>query len=147
MTLELLNEHLHILWEYQKAKDHLVEMRASVLGAQQFDGMPHATGVSDKVARLALVLADQEEEVRKLEKAVSRSEKSVRKYVERIPDNRTKLVFNLRFCCGMTWPEVAQTIGGGNSPETVKMTCYRYLMKEHSVESSLAATRNGSETI
>lgn len=134
MTLELLNEHLHLLWELQSARERLEALRASVLGAQKYDGMPHASGVSDKVALMAIAMTDQEADVNRLEKMIKKSGKSVKKYVDGITDNRTKLIFNLRFCCGMTWAEVAQAIGGRNTPETVKMACYRYLTHEQSVK-------------
>lgn len=130
MTLETLNEHFYTLKQYHDAQERLAIMRATILGAQKYDGMPHASGKSDKVARLALVLASQEEDVERLEKMVRHSEKQIVKFVCKISDNRTKLIFNLRFCCGLPWSEVADMVGGGNTEEAVKMCCYRYLMSE-----------------
>lgn len=127
MTLKLLNEHLHTLQQYREAKERLNAMRAVVLGAQKFDGMPHAAGSFDKIEMLAIAISSQQADVDRLEKMVVKSGKVVSKFVEKIADNRTKLVFNLRFCCGMSWEEVAQTVGGGNTPESMKMCCYRYL--------------------
>lgn len=44
-----------------------------------------------------------------------------------IHDNRTKLIFKLRFLCGFPWADVADVIGGRNTEEAVKSACYRYL--------------------
>ena len=131
MTLEQLNEHLSFLWQWQAAKERLQSMRAVVLGAQQYDGMPHASGISDKVERLALIMADQEEDVNRLEKQLRKSTKAVTKFVNQISDERTRLIFRLRFIGGLSWDEVAKMIGGGNSPEAVKMCCYRFLLSQH----------------
>ncbi len=128
MTLDILNEHLHTLWEYQAASERLEAIRAVVLGAQRIDGMPHGTGVSNKIEQLAIIMSDQESDVQRLEKMLRKSEKIVRRFVDGIPDNHQKLVFKLRFLCGMSWAEVAKALGGKNTPESVKMMCYRFLM-------------------
>ena len=135
MTLQQLNEHLHTLWEYQAASDRLEALRAVVLGAQKFDGMPHGSGVSNKVEQLAIILSDQENDVQRLEKILQRSSEIVKGFVDEIPDNHQKLVFKLRFQCGMSWAEVAKALGGKNTQESVKMMCYRYLMSEQRTDS------------
>lgn len=127
MTLEALNDHLYILNQLQQAEERLESMKAVILGAQQYDGMPHGSGVSDKVAALAIALSKQEAEIAKLRKAVRESEKRILPFIDSIPDNRCKIIFELRFHCGLQWGEVANAIGGGNTSDTVRMTAYRYL--------------------
>ena len=127
MNLDILNEHLFCLTQYQAANERLLRMRAVILGAQNYDGMPHASGVSDKTAAIAIAIAGQEEDVKRLAKEVAASQQRINLFCDQIQDNRCKLIFRLRFLSGMSWDEVAFTIGGGNTADTVRMAAYRYL--------------------
>ncbi len=134
MTLEDLNLHLDMVNQLKSARESLEYLEARLLGAQQFDGMPHGSGTSRKVENFSLVLKEQSEDVIRLERVVQKSEKSIRKWIDTIPDNRTKLIFKLRFVCGMKWDDVAQSIGADNSSDSVRSICRYYLNKTNSAE-------------
>lgn len=127
MTLAELNGHLDMVTQLHTAREILQDAQARILGAQQYDGMPHAHEAARRTENLSVFLDSRQRDVDRLEKIVSRSEITVRAFVESIEDSRTRAIFDLRFLCGMTWEDVAFYIGGGNSPDAVKMTCYRYL--------------------
>ncbi len=134
MTLAELNGHLDMLTQLQEAKESLRNMQAKILGAQQYDGMPHAHEAARRTENLSIILEGQQKDVDRLEKIVSRSEAPVRDFIAEIDDNRTKLIFSLRFLCGMKWESVADYIGGKNTVDAVKMTCYRYLESTNDIE-------------
>lgn len=127
MTLQELNSHLDMVTQLHEARDRLQSLRDYVLRAQSYDAMPHGTGTTDKVGTLAIKIAEQEETVKRYERIVKRSEADIKAYVDSIEDNRTNLIFYLRFISGYTWDEVAEVIGGRNTAEAVKAVCYRYL--------------------
>lgn len=127
MTLDELNAHLYLVQKLNTARDMLQSMRESVLRASTYDGMPRGSGVSDKVGALAVKLAEQEDVVDLYEQQVSESEKMVKAWISTISDNRTNLIFYLRFVCGYEWQAVADVIGGRNTENAVKSQCYRYL--------------------
>lgn len=127
MTLQRLNEHLNMLLQLQAAKEALGSMKAQILGAVNYDGMPHGHEVSRNTENLSILLSAQLADVNRLEAKVDTSEKEVREFVNSIEDNRTKIIFNLRFLCGMKWEAIPVFFGGGITPEGVKMVCYRYL--------------------
>jgi hypothetical protein len=127
MTLDELNAHLYLVQKLNTARDMLQSMRDSVLRASTYDGMPRGSGVSDKVGALAVKLAEQEDVVDLYEQQVSESEKMVKAWISTISDNRTNLIFYLRFVCGYEWQAVADVIGGRNTENAVKSQCYRYL--------------------
>ena len=61
MTLAQLNEHLDLVQQLQKTEELIQGLwDAAVPGAQKLDGMPHASGVSDKVGVLGAEIADME---------------------------------------------------------------------------------------
>ena len=127
MTLQRLNEHLNMLLQLQTAKETLSSMKAQILGAVNYDGMPHGHEVSRNTENLASLLSDQLADVNRLEAMGDKSEKEVREFIDSIEDNRTKVIFKLRFLCGFKWEAVAVMIGGGNTEKAVKSTCYRFL--------------------
>lgn len=127
MTLEELNEHLYVMQQYQAAVDRIESMTAVMLGAQKLDGMPHGTSVGDKTAALAIAIAEQKKDLESLKRAAEASMSQVKAYCESIQDRLVKVIFRLRYVGGMTWAEVAISIGGGNNRDTVRQTVYRYL--------------------
>lgn len=127
MTLEELNGHLDMVTQLAFAKEALQAAQAQILGASQYDGMPHAHDPSRRPENLSIVLQSREDDVKRLEAIVERSEVGVREYIKSIEDIRTRAIFEYRFLCGMKWEDVARFIGGRNTEITVKQTCYRYL--------------------
>ena len=89
--------------------------------------MPHGSGVSDKVGRLAVEIDEMERRVRELEAEIEKSELPVFTFISGIEDSWTRMLFRLRFIRGMDWKEVASIIGGGNTVKSVANACYRYL--------------------
>lgn len=128
MTLEELNQHLDLINELKKAKEMLQALwNAAYPGGQVLTGMPHAPGVKDKIGDLGIEIADLETEIEAMEAAVNNSAVPVLAFIAEIPDIQTRMVFRLRFCRGYQWKEVARMLGGGNSEDSVKKVCYRYL--------------------
>jgi len=127
MTLQRLNEHLNMVLELQGAEERLSSMRSQILSAVNYDGMPHGHEVSRNTENLAILLQNQIDDVNRLSRMVESSEREIREFVESIEDNRTKVIFKLRFLCGFKWEAVAVMIGGGNTVDAVKSCCYRFL--------------------
>lgn len=127
MTLEELNGHLDMVTQLAFAKEALQAAQAQILGATQYDGMPHAHEPSRRPENLSIALQSREDDVKRLEAIVERSEVGVREFIQTIDDIRTRAIFEYRFLCGMKWEDVARFIGGRNTEITVKQTCYRFL--------------------
>ena len=136
MTIDRLNEHRNAVLLLQDAKAILASMNAQMLKAMEYTGMPHAPDPSRSTENLAILLDDQLADVNRLEAIVAESEKEVKAFVDSIEDNRTKVIFSLRFLCGMKWDDVALTIGGGNASSTMRAVCTRYLETCNTVQRS-----------
>lgn len=98
-----------------------------VPGAQVITGMPHASGVSDQVSNLVIEIEDLKERISHLESRCAEEKKRLEKYIGAIKDDQTRMIFRLRFLHCMTWPQVAEAIGGRNTANSVKLICHRYL--------------------
>jgi len=131
MTLQELSIYYKLHKRLEQSRQMLSALYASAgLGAQEITGMPHAPGVSDGVSSLIIEIEDLKERISTLESECAREKRILEGYIETIEDVQTRVVFRLRFVHCMTWSQVAKTIGGRNTANSVKLICYRYLDKE-----------------
>ena len=127
MKLEELNEHYNLIQQLQELQQTYESMKAKALGGQRLTGMPHGTGVSDKVAMLAVELADLSGRIKYMQDAVRKKAAPIEEWTNTIEDERTRIIFRLRFLHGYSWCEVADILDNRITEEAVKMVCYRYL--------------------
>ncbi len=128
MTLQELSRYYKLQKQLVRAEEMLKSfIESSCLGAQVITGMPHATGVRDKVGDLTAEIADIQDRIRQLESESQRVKLEISAYINTIQDDQTRMIFRLRFLRCMTWGEVAALIGGHNTEKSVKNICYRYL--------------------
>lgn len=128
MTLQDLNKHLALRQNLTDAQDLYKQLEAKATPrGMNMDGMPHSTGISDKVGELATQLADLSVRIALLENQVNESSRKVAAFINSIGDERTRTAFHLRFIGGFAWGEVADTLGNYTSEASVKARCYRYL--------------------
>ena len=127
MTLERLNEHRDLVLKFHKAMEMVSRLREKAEPhSPSLTGMPHGSGVGDKVADLAIEIADLEARCDYL-KAVIAEDKEVEDWIVAIPDDMLRLIFRLRFIRGLEWKRTADYLGGGNNENSVKIMAYRYL--------------------
>ena len=128
MTLQELSKYYKLHERLERNREMLSSLYAAAgPGAQVITGMPHATGVSDKVGDLAAELWDLQSKIDYLEQRCAEEKKKLEKYIGGIKDDQTRMIFRLRFIHCMTWPQVAGAIGGRNTANSVRAICYRHL--------------------
>lgn len=130
MTLIELNRYFELVSNLARTNELLENLRtAAYPGGQVLTGMPHAPGVRDKIGDLAAEIADLDIRKQYIEKEIELQKARVEAFVSTINDYYVRTIFRLRFERGLSWKEVALIVGGRNSEESVKSTCYRYLRK------------------
>jgi DNA-directed RNA polymerase specialized sigma24 family protein len=77
-------------------------------------------GITTDQADAVLVLQQKRE-------AVAERVTAIENYVYNIPDLRTQRMFQLRYLRGLPWAAVARRMG--TTPDSVRMTCKRYIKK------------------
>ena len=128
MTLRELSIYYKLHERLERNRQMLSSLYATAgLGAQEITGMPHAPGVSDQVSSLLIEIEDLKERISHLESECAQEKKILERYIATIEDDQTRIVFRLRFVHCMTWPQVAEAIGGRNTANSVKLICHRYL--------------------
>ncbi|MCI8414954.1 MAG: hypothetical protein HFF00_04920 [Ruminiclostridium sp.] len=134
MTLQELSTYYKLNEQLEQNREMLSSLyTATRPGAQVITGMPHAQGVSDKVGDLAIEIGDLQSRIDHLESRCAEEKKKLEKYIDTIRNDQTRMIFRLRFIHCMTWFQVAETIGGQNTVNSVKATCYRHVKSCSSV--------------
>ena len=118
MTIEELN----VLFDLRAELEWLNTAKAQLMDAAtsttaKLNGMPHGSGVTDKVGGLAAEIADLDSQI-----------EQITDWIAGIRDPRTRLVFRLRFFRALSWKEIAKITH--TTTDTVKAIVYRYLREE-----------------
>ena len=53
----------------------------------------------------------------------------IEKFISEVDDSRMRRIINYRFIDNLTWNEVADRIGGGNTEDGVRISFYRFMQK------------------
>lgn len=124
MTLKELNELDDIIKLIARTKEKLAKVELALYpGGINYDGMPKSSSGKNKTESLVAEKLYLQERLEKLNmERVQREE-----YISRIPDFHIRLIVELHFVDKLTWRQVAQRIGGNNTPDSVRMLCKRYM--------------------
>lgn len=126
MTWQQLDEHFELVAKLIEAKEIVQGLRASLgLKAQNLSGMPRGNSIGDVVGNATAEIDRLEQRIEKLAAMVEESQKPIEEWIDSIDSYYTQTILRLRFLYGLPWKEVADTVGGRNTAESVKMVCYR----------------------
>ena len=129
MTIEELN----VLFDLRAELEWLNTAKAQLMDAAtsttaKLNGMPHGSGVTDKVGGLATEIADLDSQIEQITAKSDAEEAQLASWIAGIRDPRTRLVFRLRFFRTLSWKEIAKITH--TTTDTVKAIVYRYLREE-----------------
>lgn len=133
MTFDELNQHLEMLRDLQRAQERLKRLYDKAYpGAQNLDGMPHGSGVRDKVGELAVEIAEYETEVNSLRESVKASGHNVEQFIASVNDMDMRLILRLRFQRGFLWKEVADYCGKCDTSQSISQKVYDWFKARES---------------
>ena len=130
MTKQELSQLYYLNREIEQLKNRIEELECIATSTSSvITGMPHASGVSDKVGKYAAEISDLKElldlNLRKCFYELNR----LNRFIESIEDSQMRMILSLRHINGLCWHQVAVSIGGGNSDKSVQMMESRFLKK------------------
>lgn len=128
MTIEELNVLFDLRAELERlntAKAQLMDAATSTTA--KLTGMPHGSGVTDKIGGLASEIADFDRQIERVNTEIAEKEAVVSAWIDTIPKAKVQLVFRLRFLRGLQWKEIAGVVGTYAIESIVKHTVYQFL--------------------
>lgn len=130
MTMKELSQLYWLNREIERDKARLEELYTKAISCtQSITGMPHVPGVTDKVGNYSGEIADLrgiiEANIQRCFYELNR----LNRYIDSVDDPQMRMILSLRFVNGLPWRQVAESIGGNNSEDSVRMMCKRFLEK------------------
>ncbi|PRR84543.1 sigma-70 family RNA polymerase sigma factor [Clostridium vincentii] len=130
MTKQELSQLYYLNREIEQLKNRIAELECIATSTSSvITGMPHASGVSDKVGKYAAEIADLKELLDLNLKKCFYELNRLNRFIESIEDSQLRMILSLRHINGLGWHQVAASIGGGNSDKSVQMMESRFLKK------------------
>lgn len=127
MTKKELSKLYCLNREIEQEQRRLAQLKeAATNTAVKISGLPAVGCMSDKTA-IAAEIADSQAIIEaKLQLAIVEYRR-INQYIAAIEDSYIRQIIALRFVDGLTWFQVAQHIGGGNTSDSVRMALNRFL--------------------
>ncbi|WP_039652106.1 hypothetical protein [Clostridium tyrobutyricum] len=130
MNKKELSQLYYLNREIEQLKSRIEELECiAVSDTSRITGMPHVTGISDKVGRYAAEIADLKGLLDLNLKKCFYELNRLNRYIESIDDSQMRMIMTLRYVNELSWRQIAFSIGGGNTEDSIKKLAYRYLKK------------------
>ncbi|NCC06731.1 MAG: hypothetical protein EOM30_01485 [Clostridia bacterium] len=133
MTVKELSQLYWLNREIEQDQERLAELehKASSPSSPNLTGMPSAKGGygNSKIERYVAEILDLKAIIAAKQQQCIHERNRLERWICDVPDSLLRMIFTLRFINGLTWLQVALHIGGGNTEDSVKKACYRYLDK------------------
>lgn len=134
MTLNELSQLYWLNREIEMDQERLAELeqKATSISSPNLSGVPGGSNHFDnKTQRYVADIVDLQMIILAKQQQCIHERNRLERYIATIPDSLTRQVFTLRFINGLPWRQVAAHIGGNNTEDSVKKTCYRYIDKSN----------------
>lgn len=129
MTQKELSQVYYLNREIEQDKQRLRELECAAMSTVgRLSGMPHGRGKTDKTSiavEIAYLRGITEAKIQQMYYEYHR----LIDYINGIDDSLTRQILTLRHINGLTWNQVAESIGGGNNENSVKQTYHRFIVK------------------
>lgn len=130
LTKKELSQLFYLNKEIEMEKNRLKELEEAATDTSvKISGLPHTSGISNKTA-LAAEIADTKTLIEAKEKEAIAEYNRLTRYICTVEDSLIRQILRYRYIDGKSWLEVANTIGGNNTMDGVRMIAYRYIDKK-----------------
>ena len=131
MTLKELSQLYYLNREIKMDKERLeaLRARASAPGSPNYDGMPKSPSYENRLERYIAEIVDLEAIISAKITQCQHERNRLERYIADIPDSNLRMIFTLRFINGLSWVQLAFSIGGDCTADGARMACSRYIKK------------------
>ena len=130
MTVKELSEAYYIQKIIDRYDEKIAQLYASLEpGGMNFSGMPSDHSPKNRIEEV-VAKVDEIKRKKRIEEAKQNAAKAkLEKFIDECGNPQIRIILMYRFVDFLKWDAVAAKLGGGNTAESVKMTCYRFLKK------------------
>ena len=112
MTKKELSQLYWLNREIEEEKRKLSELEAAAAGCTaKITGLPHVSGVHDKIGDLGILIAEQRDLIDlKVRQSVIEYNR-LNRYIASVDDAQMRMILSLRYVNGLSWQHVAFSMG------------------------------------
>lgn len=128
MTIEELKNYRKLTYTIRYWKNELELLRKeSYVRSPSLSGMPGSGDIKDPTGERAL---KEEKVISRIERLLKEQQQETEKimaWIQTIEDPYIQTIMHARYIRGKSWAAVAYSVGGGNTPDSVRKAHLRYL--------------------
>ena len=135
MTLKELSQLYYLNREIENDHRRLKELEAKLTSpsSPNLSGMPRSTTYGNKIESSVADIIDLRAIIAAKQQQCIYEHSRLMRYITEIDDSLTREIFIFRFVNGLSWRQVAVSVGGNNTAENVRQICSRYI-RDHTEE-------------
>lgn len=127
MTYQYLKQLQALKKEVEYNRERLEMVKDHFLGSTKMDGMPHNVSATRTTENYATALADIQEILEQNITEYTQQCLEAEHFIASIDDSMIRQIVTMRYVEALQWDQIAAKIGGGNTADSVRMLCHRYL--------------------
>ena len=128
MTKKELSQLYWLNREIEEEKRKLSELEAAAAGCTaKITGLPHVSGVHDKIGDLGILIAEQRDLINlKVRQSVIEYNR-LNRYIASVDDAQMRMILSLRYVNGLSWQEIAANMGQDGDGSTQRKKHDKFL--------------------
>lgn len=131
MTIEELKQYQHLQGEVRFWQKELEKtMQKSYVKTPQLTGLPGSKTLPDPTAQRAIEEGEILQTIRMMQRRSARMLREIAAFIKEVEDPLVRAIIYGRYIKGMTWNQLAATIGGKNTPDSLRKMHNRYFRRQ-----------------
>lgn len=130
MTREELDNYYLLEDAIRSCNNRLLEMKTAMYRSPRFDGVGSSPSHRNRIEDMYINRIEKYVKIVAEKKEYERLKARVELYIDSIGDMLTRRIYEKRFFEKKEWSTIADELGGGNTFDSVRVACSRYL-KNH----------------
>ena len=128
LTKKELSQLYWLNREIEEEKRKLSELEAAAAGCTaKITGLPHVSGVHDKIGDLGILIAEQRDLIDlKVRQSVIEYNR-LNRYIASVDDTQMRMILSLRYVNGLSWQEIAANMGQDGDGSTQRKKHDKFL--------------------
>lgn len=131
MTKKELSQLYYLKKEIKEQQRRLEELETAAMSCNvKITGLPHGTGINDKIGHYAAQIADLKSLLDLNLKKCFYELNRLDRYIQSIDDPLLRQIITYRFINGYSWSKISYMIGGNNTADGLRIKIMRFLGKK-----------------
>ena len=128
MTKKELSQLYYLNCEIEEQQRRLAELESVATSCTaNITGLPKTDGIADKIAKYAIEIADLKGLLDLNLKKCFYELNRLNRYIQSVEDSQMRLILSLRYINGLSWRQIAFSIGGSTTEDSIRMLHNRFL--------------------